>query len=79
MQLAEVMIGAAIEAANTLAGQRMAGLNVDTLRNLYTDHQFIHLTSSNDFAEQHRFRQGTQAAELIDYFATQFHIGGGPD
>lgn len=78
VKLADVMIGAAIEAANTLAGQRTAGLNVDTVLDLYTDHQFIHLTPSNDFAEQHRFRQGTQAAELIDCFATQFHTGGGP-
>jgi hypothetical protein len=26
-----------------------------------------------DFDEQRRFRQDTQAAEVIDYFATHFH------
>ena len=36
---------------------------------LYADHQFIHLIPSLDFEEQRRFRQGTQASELIDYFS----------
>ena len=39
---------------------------------LYSDHQFIHLTPSIDFEDQRRFRQGTQAAEVIDYFAANF-------
>jgi hypothetical protein len=40
----------------------------------YADHQFIHLVPSTDFEEQRRFRQGTQAADLIDYFAANFSI-----
>ena len=39
---------------------------------LYKDNQFIHLTPNVDFEEQRRFRKGTQAAEMIDYFAAHF-------
>lgn len=73
VQLADVMIGAAIEATNKLTGQRAAGPDAEAVMGLYADHQFIHMMPSIDFEEQRRFRQGTQAAELIDYFATHFH------
>jgi hypothetical protein len=73
VQLADVMIGAAIEAANTLTGQRASGLDAEAVMGLYADHQFIHMVPSIDFEEQRQFRKGTQAAEVIDYFATHFH------
>lgn len=41
---------------------------------LYAGHQIICLLPSIDFDAQKRFRQGTQAAELIDYFAK--NVGG---
>lgn len=69
VQLADVMIGAAIEGANNLAGLRTGGLDPEQLMALYTDEQIIHLLPSIDFEEQLRFRKGTQASELIDYFA----------
>jgi len=72
IQLADVMIGAAIEATNTLTGQRTGGLDPEAVMSLYADHQIIHLLPSIDFAAQKRFRQGTQAAEVIDYFARNF-------
>ncbi len=72
VQLADVMIGAAIEAANNLAGLRSSGPDPEAVMSLYADHQFIHLVPSIDFDEQRRFRQGTQAAEVIDYFAANF-------
>ncbi|WP_338523628.1 DUF3800 domain-containing protein [Pseudomonas batumici] len=75
VQLADVLIGAAIEAANTLTGQRTGGLDAKAVMALYADHQFIHMLPSIDFTEQRRFRQGTQAAEVIDYFGTYFHVG----
>lgn len=34
--------------------------------------QLIHLVPDIDFDAQRRFRQGTQAAEVIDYFAEHF-------
>ena len=72
VQLADVMIGAAIEAANTLTEQRTGGLDPEAVMPLYADHQIIHLLPSIDFDAQKRFRQGTQAAEVIDYFAKNF-------
>ncbi|KKX33474.1 DUF3800 domain-containing protein [Rhizobium sp. LC145] len=72
VQLADVMIGAAIEAANSMTGLRSGGPDPEAVMSLYADNQFIHLIPSVDFEEQRRFRQGTQAAELIDYFSTNF-------
>jgi hypothetical protein len=72
VQLADVMIGAAIEAANTLTGQRTGGLDPKAVMSLYADHQIIHMLPSIDFDAQKQFRQGTQAAEMIDYFARNF-------
>jgi len=72
VQLADVMIGAAIEAGSNLAGLRTGGLDPEAVLSLYADNQLIHLLPSVDFQEQRRFRQGTQAAELIDYFSANF-------
>ncbi|VFR47674.1 hypothetical protein BER2_4367 [plant metagenome] len=73
VQLADVMIGAAIEAANTLTGQRAGALDAREVMALYAEQQLIHMLPSIDFDEQKRFRQGTQAAQVIDYFAENFH------
>lgn len=72
VQLADVMVGAAVEAANSLVGLRSGGLDPEAVMSPYADHQFIHLMPSVDFEEQRRFRRGTQAADLIDYFAANF-------
>jgi hypothetical protein len=72
VQLADVMIGGAIEAANNLAGLRAGGPEPNAVLSLYADHQFIHMIPSIDFEEQRRFRQGTQAADVIDYFSANF-------
>lgn len=72
VQVADVMIGAAIEAANGLTGLRPPLLEPQAVMSLYADDQFIHLVPSIDFTEQKEFRQGTQAAEMIDYFAKHF-------
>jgi hypothetical protein len=73
VQLADVMIGAAIEAANTLTGHRAGALEAGEVMALYAEHQLIHMLPSTNFDEQKRFRQGTQAAQVIDYFAENFH------
>ena len=72
VQLADVMIGAAIEAGNCLLGLRSGGLDPEAVLSLYSDNQLIHMIPSIDFEEQRRFRQGTQAAEVIDYLSTNF-------
>ncbi|MBD1555137.1 DUF3800 domain-containing protein [Pseudomonas typographi] len=72
VQLADVMIGAAIEAGQQLTGRVSEGLDPDALMGLYADDQIIHMLPSLDFAGQRAFRQGTQASELMDYFAKHF-------
>lgn len=69
VQLADVMIGAAIEAGNTLIGQQTGGLDPKTLLSLFADDQFIHMIPHIDFEAQKEFRRGSQGAEMIDYFA----------
>lgn len=73
VQLADVMIGAAIETAKSIRGRRTGGLDPEAVLALYADDQIIHLLPTVDFDEQLRFRRGTQAAEVIDYFS-QFHV-----
>ena len=73
VQVADVMIGAAIEAANGLTSLRTPLLDPQAVMSLYAEDQFIHMVPSIDFAEQKRFRQGTQAGQVIDYFASNFH------
>ena len=72
VQLADILIGAAIEASNSIAGLRERTDNTEEVFGLYADHQFIHLLPSIDFAAQKEFRRGTQAGEVIDYFAKEF-------
>lgn len=72
VQIADVMIGAAIEAANGLIGLRSPLLDPQEVMSLYGETQFIYLVPSINFAEQKQFRQGTQAAQMIDYFAKNF-------
>ncbi len=72
VQIADVMIGAAIEAANTLSGQRAGALSAKDVISLYADQQLIYLLPSIDFENDRRFRQGTNAAQVIDYFAMHF-------
>jgi hypothetical protein len=78
VQLADVMIGAAIDAGNTLIGLRSGGLDPQALLSLFADDQFIHLIPDIDFEAQKEFRKGSQGSELIDYFAANFgaKIGG---
>jgi hypothetical protein len=53
-------------------GRRSGGLDAEAVLSLYADNQLIHLIPSIDFEEQRRFRQGTQAADVIDYFSANF-------
>jgi hypothetical protein len=76
VQIADVMIGAAIEAANGLAGLRQPLFDPEEVFSLYREDQFIHLIPSLDFEAQRNARKGTQASEMIDYFAT--HFGSSP-
>lgn len=72
VQLADVLIGATLEAANVLTGNRTGGLDPGELLPLFADDQFLHLIPDTDFDAQRRFRQGAQSSEMIDYFARHF-------
>jgi hypothetical protein len=72
IQLADVMIGAVLEAGNILIGQRTDGIDPDALLPLFKDDQLIHMLPDLDFEAQKEFRKGTQASEVIDYFAANF-------
>lgn len=73
VQIADVIIGATIEAAKVLTGRREAGLDGHVVLEAYGPNQFIHLLPSVDFEAQRKFRSGTQANEMIDYIAKNFH------
>lgn len=72
IQLADLMIGAALEAGNIMTGQRTEGLDPNALLPLFKDDQLIHMLPDLDFEAQKEFRRGTQASEVIDYFAANF-------
>lgn len=69
VQVADVMIGAIIEATNTMAGQRSGGLIPEALTALYRDDQIISLGPSIDFEASKAFRRGSQSSAMIDYLA----------
>ncbi|WP_259671262.1 hypothetical protein [Rhizobium sp. NZLR11] len=68
VQLADLMIGAAIEGANTMAGLRTGGLDPEEISKIYAEDQFIHMSPMIDFEENRRFRKGWRSSEMIDYF-----------
>jgi Protein of unknown function (DUF3800) len=72
VQLADVMMGAALDAVNNMTGLKNGGINPGELMSLYADDQIICMSPSTDFEEQKRFREGSQSSELIDYFAKNF-------
>jgi hypothetical protein len=69
-----VLIGSAIEAANGMMGLRKPALDPGRVLGMYAAHQLIHLLPSIDFEQQKAWRKGTQAAEAIDYFSSNFHV-----
>lgn len=73
VQVADIIVGAAIEAANTMIGERERPADPMEVLSLYAEDQIIHYLPSTDFAEQKRFRSGTQASAMIDYFAKHFN------
>lgn len=72
IQLADIMVGAVLQAGNIMTGQRSEGLDPDALMPLFKDDQLIHMLPEVDFEAQKEFRKGTQASEVIDYFAANF-------
>lgn len=59
VQLADVMIGAAIEMAQRITGRISNGLEPEAVLRLYADDQLIHMLPSLDIEDQIAFREGT--------------------
>lgn len=74
VQIADILIGAAIDSTKSLAGlpNRWGENPLDIFR-FYNDDQLIHLMPSLDFEEQKRFRSGNKSNEMIDYFSNNFY------
>ena len=72
IQLADLLIGVAIDAANHLAGFRSDGLDPEQVFSPYRDQQLICLAPDLDFKAQRRFRKESQSSELINYFSNNF-------
>jgi hypothetical protein len=72
VQLADVLIGSVVDATNSLKGINANLEYGKELISLYADNQIIHLLPSLNFTEQKKFRKGTQASQIIDYFAINF-------
>jgi hypothetical protein len=72
VQLSDILIGGMIENANTLIGLKEKNEYNQSIPNLYADNQLIHLVPNIDFDEQKKFRSGTQAKDLINYFGRNF-------
>ena len=74
LELADILIGAAIEATNSMAGLRSSQTDPDEVLGLYADDQFIHMSPSLNFDEDKEFSHSTQAGELIEYFSQHLQI-----
>ena len=72
VQLADLLIGIAIDATNHRSGLRSGGLDPEEVFANYQEQQLICLAPNLDFEAQRRFREGSQSSELIDYFAQYF-------
>lgn len=72
VQIADVLIGATIEAIKAVRGHQKMRIDASKVLQFYTDGQLIHLFPSIDFEAQKKFRSGTEAAQLIDYFGKHF-------
>lgn len=72
VQLADLLIGGMIEYFTSLTGGIAKTAYNQAVIGLYGDTNLIHLLPNLDFEEEKKFRQGTKAGELIDFFAKHF-------
>lgn len=72
VQLADILIGGATDFANAYIGQRKKTDYTEGVLSAYAEDQLIHMLPSRDFEGQKKFRMGTQANELIEYFSKNF-------
>ena len=68
VQLADVLVGGIVDAVKAITGIKKNCYN-EQIIGLHSDNQIIHLLPSIDFDEQIEFKKGTQANDIINYFA----------
>jgi hypothetical protein len=71
VQLADILIGSAIHVSKLLISKERSDY-VDKVISLYKDNQIIHMLPDLNFDEQRKFRSGSQANQMIDYFDKNF-------
>ena len=72
VQLADLLIGGMIEYSMTLIGKTDKTEYNQAVIGLYGDANLIHMLPNLDFEEDKKFRRGTNAGVLIDFFAKHF-------
>lgn len=72
VQLADVVVGSAMDMANGFAGKQPTSEHFNKVLQCYGHDQIIHMLPSLDFEAQKHFRKGTQAYQVIDYFSRHF-------
>lgn len=72
IQLADILVGGAIEFANATAGFTKENQYNQQVRKLYTDN-FLYLIPNLDFEELARFHSANQAGELIEFVSRSFN------
>ncbi|MCC8558678.1 DUF3800 domain-containing protein, partial [Xanthomonas vesicatoria] len=72
VQLADVMIGMAIDAMAAITKTRTATIDPHKVISGYASDQLIHMIPTRDFVAHRQAHQGSQAADLVDYIGKNF-------
>lgn len=72
VQLADVMIGIAIDALGGMTKIRPVAFDPEKVFSTYLTEQLIHMVPTKDFAGLRRSHRGSQASELIDFIGRNF-------
>jgi len=75
VQIADVLVGATIDAVSSLCGLRQPTIDPESVMALFGENQLIHLLPNLDFEANKRFRSGSESAMLINYFSKNFGRG----
>jgi len=70
VQLSDILVGGIVDTTKAITGIKKNWYN-EQIIGLYADDQILHLLPSPNFDEQKEFRKGTQASDVINYFATK--------
>ena len=76
VQLADILVGGIIDASKSITGIKRNDYNCSIIE-LYSDDQLMHLLPNINFNEQKDFRKGSQANDMIDYYAKNISVAVG--